>query len=386
MPDDRRDRGRPADRPQEVPAGATDVAPDTIFDRFVRNAYAGSLPVVSASAEPEARWVATVEELLDDAVTEVGARPVIRVATPSEERELEARDRLPSDTDVTRAGRALLVTPEPNVSDTDVTRAATRPRRPGDPPPATVGGPAGITARHRPLKREDLEAVAAASVEPATSATATARHSAIPLRATPQPEPTADRLPLTRIDPDGTLRVVLLTNRKAPSIPPPAEVAPSSDLAALGWKSLVPQPSTTTQKREALLVVPEVLKVEAPALPMREGSEDGMIPGGELDRKLGDMAVLLRYGHEVQVQREIDTLQAQYPRDLLMLRRIAEFWIGTGKPDHARELLFALATGLFERRNVEGMRQALEQVLVLEPGNERASRLISLLDQRPETR
>ena len=86
------------------------------------------------------------------------------------------------------------------------------------------------------------------------------------------------------------------------------------------------------------------------------------------------------------MRREIDTLQAAYPRDLLMLRRIAEFWIATGRNEPARELLFSLATGLFERRNVEGMRQALEQVLVLEPGNERAVRLIALLDQRPTLR
>ena len=42
----------------------------------------------------------------------------------------------------------------------------------------------------------------------------------------------------------------------------------------------------------------------------------------------------------------------------------------------------ALAGQLFARRNVEGMRAALEQVLVLDPGNERAGRLLALLVRR----
>jgi hypothetical protein len=195
---------------------------------------------------------------------------------------------------------------------------------------------------------------------------------------------------------DGTLRVVLLTRKKGSgelASEPPAEESTRSlheeptrvlgPVESPAWQSVVKAPSTVTQRREALALVPDVAHVELPPPPPAEGSEDGLIPGGELDRKLSDMAVLLRYGHESQVRGELDQLTAEYPRDLLLLRRISEFWVGHQKLGHACDALFGLASGLFERRNVEGMRQALEQVLVLSPGNERAERLLSLLAERP---
>lgn len=115
---------------------------------------------------------------------------------------------------------------------------------------------------------------------------------------------------------------------------------------------------------------------------MRERSEDGQIPARELEGRLGDMAVLLRYGHRAEVAERLDELLAKYPQDLLLLRRVAEFHLEHGHRELARECLFKLATGLFERRNVLGMRAALEQVLVLEPDNARAHKLLALLDKR----
>ena len=50
--------------------------------------------------------------------------------------------------------------------------------------------------------------------------------------------------------------------------------------------------------------------------------------------------------------------------------------------DAAKECLFRLARGLFERRNVHGMRAALEQVLVLDERDPRAHRLLALLERR----
>jgi hypothetical protein len=197
---------------------------------------------------------------------------------------------------------------------------------------------------------------------------------------------------------EGTLRVVLLTRKKGsgelrteaprpdPGEPVNLHEEPTRVLGVVespAWQSVVRPPSSVTQRREALALVPDVAHVELPPPPPAEGSEDGLIPGGELDRKLSDMAVLLRYGHESQVRGELDQLTAEYPRDLLLLRRISEFWVGHQKHGHACDALFGLASGLFERRNVEGMRQALEQVLVLSPGNERAERLLSLLAERP---
>jgi hypothetical protein len=143
-----------------------------------------------------------------------------------------------------------------------------------------------------------------------------------------------------------------------------------------------PKPGSTTQRLEAIQLVPDVAAVRAPETPVRERSEDGQIPARELEGRLGDMAVLLRYGHRSEVAERLDELLAKYPQDLLLLRRVAEFHLEHGHLELARECLFKLASGLFERRNVVGMRAALEQVLVLEPDNARAHKLLALLDKR----
>ena len=56
-----------------------------------------------------------------------------------------------------------------------------------------------------------------------------------------------------------------------------------------------------------------------------------------------------------------------------------------GDREGALEMLFLLAGRLFERRNVKGMQRALEQVLIIEPDNRRAYKLLGLLEQRPST-
>ncbi len=142
------------------------------------------------------------------------------------------------------------------------------------------------------------------------------------------------------------------------------------------------RPGSATQRLEAIQLVPDVAAVRPPETPVRERSEDGQIPARELEGRLGDMAVLLRYGHRAEVAERLDELLAKYPQDLLLLRRVAEFHLEHGHRELARECLFKLASGLFERRNVVGMRAALEQVLVLEPDNARALKLLALLDKR----
>ncbi len=183
---------------------------------------------------------------------------------------------------------------------------------------------------------------------------------------------------------------VLLTRRRSTHPPPPrarleealrdvAVRAPSSD------EPLYVPPSPrglTTQRREARAVVPEVARVAPPARPAAERGEDGEMPPRELERWLADMAALRRWGHEAQVRGELDKLRARYPNDLLLARRVAEFHLEAGEDAAAMDVLFALAGQLFARRNVEGMRAALEQVLVLDPGNERAGRLLALLVRR----
>ncbi len=118
---------------------------------------------------------------------------------------------------------------------------------------------------------------------------------------------------------------------------------------------------------------------------VREGVEDGQIPAGELDNMLSDMAVLVRYGHHEQVRQRLEELVREFPEDVLLLRRVVEFHMENGDCEGTMEMLFLLAGRLFERRNVQGMRDALQQVLVIEPDNRRAYKLLGLLEQRPST-
>lgn len=168
--------------------------------------------------------------------------------------------------------------------------------------------------------------------------------------------------------------------------PPPRRATRRAPASEPEWSSVVPERSETTQRVEAARVVPDVASVPPPPVLPQEGSEDGQMPAGELDRKLADMDVLLRYGHSAQVAAELEALRMTYPRDLLLLRRIAELYVVHGMRTPALDALFTLSTELFERRNVEGMRQALEQVRVLDPRNGRAARLLALLARRPDAR
>jgi len=198
----------------------------------------------------------------------------------------------------------------------------------------------------------------------------------------------------------GGVPVVLLTKRR--TLPPdtvsplaPSSLAPSplASMEAIDTDVRVPAPDEemfvpssprglTTQRREARAVVPEVANIAPQARPLPERGEDGEVPPRELERLLADMSALRRWGHEAQVREELDKLRRRYPSDLLLMRRIAEFHLEDGQNDAAMDVLFALSRRLFERRNVEGMRAALEQVLVLDPGNARAGKLLSLLVKR----
>jgi hypothetical protein len=189
---------------------------------------------------------------------------------------------------------------------------------------------------------------------------------------------TAVRKPLAPLTDSGQ-RVVLLTKVKRAASEPARAKEPAT------WRSVVAPRGQHTQRIEASRVVPDVSAVakKDPAPAVAEGVEDGQMPTRELDQILADMGVLLRYGHAGQVRDRLEQLRRTYPEDLLLLRRIAEFHIEHDQNEAALDTLFALAGGLFERRNVEGMRQALEQVLVIDPDNARAFRLLGLLQRRP---
>jgi hypothetical protein len=141
-------------------------------------------------------------------------------------------------------------------------------------------------------------------------------------------------------------------------------------------------------RAEARQVVPRLggrPAMAPPPLPPREASDDGQAPAGELDRVIGDMQVLLRYGHLAQVRDKLAVLRDRYPEDLLLMRRITEFHLESGDADGAQAALYVLAGKLYERRNFVGMRDALEQVLVLAPSDPRAQKLLGLLDEHPST-
>jgi len=172
---------------------------------------------------------------------------------------------------------------------------------------------------------------------------------------------------------------LLLTIKK----PLPGAVEPEPKRRARE-PQLLEGPGDRTQRVEAALVVPDVGSIRPPEPPVPERVEDGQMPAGELDRQLSDMAVLLRYGHHGEVGQRLDALLREYPEDLLLLKRVAQFHLETENPHLAKECLFQLASVLFERRNLVGMRQALEQVLVMEPHNKRANKLLGLLEARPD--
>ena len=262
-------------------------------------------------------------------------------------------------------------------------------KRAADP---TASAETRVTPQQRPL----LAAVAATVVAPS------------PQRA-PMPARWDDAETAKETGPGG-VPVVLLTKRR--TLPPdtvsplassplaPSPLAPSSlassplaSVEAIDTDVRAPAPGEemyvpssprglTTQRREARAVVPEVASIAPQARPLPERGEDGEVPPRELERLLADMSALRRWGHEAQVRDELDKLRRRYPSDLLLMRRIAEFHLEGGQNDAAMDVLFALSGRLFERRNVEGMRAALEQVLVLDPGNARAGKLLSLLVKR----
>lgn len=195
---------------------------------------------------------------------------------------------------------------------------------------------------------------------------------------------TADTVP-------GVGRVLLLTRVKSKSVPPPTQKALAAKTRGVARVFKHPaskaKPPVVDTPRDTIPddIVPDVPRESRPAPVLRERSEDGQIPAGELDAVLSDMGVLLRYGHEDEVAHRLDGLLRRYPQDLLLLRRVTELHLEHGREEDAMECLFLLATRLFERRNMEGMRKALEQVLVIDPTNRRAYKLLGLLDERPIT-
>lgn len=230
------------------------------------------------------------------------------------------------------------------------------------------------TATERLLRPRDVEAIFAAFVRNANALGTQARTA----RATFDAARSTERAPAME-----TSRPFDLSETVPLEAPATAEQS-TGQLHAESWESLVLAPGDDTAKHEAVRVVPDVSSVRPPEPAPKEASEDGEIPPRELERLMDDMAVLIRYGHAGEVVARFEQLQREYPRDLLLLRRIAEFYLEQGQEEPAVECLFRLARQLFERRNVVGMRAALEQILVLRPEEPRAHKLLALLERRSD--
>lgn len=128
--------------------------------------------------------------------------------------------------------------------------------------------------------------------------------------------------------------------------------------------------------------VPDVRSVVPMPMPVAEGSEDGLAPSGELERWLSDCDVLFRYGHLGQVEDILDKLVCAYPEDLLLLRRVVEFWLRRERKEEALKRLIELSRRLFEGRHLDAMHEALEQARLLAPENPRVIKLLELLGHR----
>ena len=203
---------------------------------------------------------------------------------------------------------------------------------------------------------------------------------------TREPVPLTERKVTVDLDADDTQKLPALTEETA------KRVANALDTSRMKIGRVVrvddapaANEQDSAQVVEARRYVPDVARVAPPPPPVAEGSVDGQIPAGQLERELSDMQVLLRHDHRHEVRQKLEELVRRYPEDLLLLRRIAEFHLENDDRDGAIEMLFLLAGRLFERQNVAGMRQALEQVLVLDPRHRRAYKLLGLLEQRPDT-
>ncbi|MGE0789272.1 MAG: hypothetical protein AB7S26_26600 [Sandaracinaceae bacterium] len=392
----------PAAQPAGIHEATTRRAPTGINDQVTRVASSplASRPAARGATEdisPAAHAPTPVRTVAEE------DRGTVRVASPYA---VETKSRELPDVDVdediaTRVAPSPLLgrSPTPGRRDRITARPPARALRPPSRPPDP-----------------DVDDRTVPRASPLPSGSLPARTSE------PPPLPRRSRPP-TLTEPiddvtDSGQHVLLLTKRKRPSempeepgareaivpeaspatelnpVPPPDSEIPAldhdilADLSSTTWKSFVAARGQHTMRIEAEKVVPDVQAARArtEGTAVTEGGEDGQMPTRQLDQILSDMAVLLRYGHEGQVRERLSDLHRTYPEDLLLLRAIAEFYVSHDLREPALDALFFLAGGLFERRNVEGMRGALEQVLVLDPGNERAERLLGLLEKRVDER
>ncbi len=78
---------------------------------------------------------------------------------------------------------------------------------------------------------------------------------------------------------------------------------------------------------------------------------------------LEEMRVLLRYGHNAQVEVKIDEVLQQYPTDVALRRRVAQFYRENKMPDNARVVTESAVRLLLEQRgdgDPDQLREELE--------------------------
>lgn len=116
--------------------------------------------------------------------------------------------------------------------------------------------------------------------------------------------------------------------------------------------------------------------------PLSIPSRRDHIPVRELERAIAEMAQLIHFGHLSDVREQTDALIADYPNDLLLLRRVSELFLEMNEVDSAVDSLLRIVAVLFAQRHYAAMREVLLQILDLHPSHAKASKLLELVEAR----
>ncbi|MEZ4250927.1 MAG: hypothetical protein R3B99_22115 [Polyangiales bacterium] len=106
--------------------------------------------------------------------------------------------------------------------------------------------------------------------------------------------------------------------------------AESSDETRVASEPPRRTPGSTTQRLEAIELVPDVAAIRPPEAPVRERSEDGQIPARSSKGASATWVSCFATATSRRSQSGSTSSLASCPQDLLLLRRIAEFHLEHG--------------------------------------------------------
>lgn len=112
--------------------------------------------------------------------------------------------------------------------------------------------------------------------------------------------------------------------------------------------------ATIIVDEDAMMTVPDLGQAAAPA--MRVGGES------RAEQFVGEMTVLIKYGHAEQVPRELDRWMRTYPDDLAAHVKLAEFWATRVDGSTGLDRLFNIASRALDRGELSVARRVLDHV------------------------